>query len=477
MMNLPLFSFLVPIVISIIILVDSTLGIYETIPSSNHDGDFFSERSSYNLNSKLCSPSSNINKNCTRRRATTSNCGVWSQTCSEEVLSLARRPEMADWLKRIRRTIHQNPELAFQEFETSQLIRNELDLMDVSYRYPLATTGIRAWIGTGGPPFVAVRADMDALPIQEAVEWEYKSKNVGKMHACGHDAHVAMLIGAAKILKTREHLLKGTVILLFQPAEEAGNGAKRMIGDGALENVEAIFAVHVSHEHPTAIIGSRPGPLLAGCGFFRAVVSGKKGRAGNPHHSVDPVLAAAAAVISLQGIVSREANPLDSQVVSVTAFNGGNNLDMIPDSVVLGGTFRAFSNTSFYEVLQRIKEVIVEQARVYRCSATVDFFEKEYTIYPPTVNDEKMYEHVKKVAIDLLGPTNFRIVPPMMGAEDFSFYSEVVPAAFFYIGMRNETLGSTHTGHSPYFMIDEDILPIGAAAHATIAERYLIEHI
>lgn len=157
----------------------------------------------------------------------------------------------------------------------------------------------------------------------------------------------------------------------------------------------------------------------------------------------------------------------------MTTFNGGNNLDAIPDTVVIGGTFRAFSNTSFYQLLKRIEEVIVEQGRVYRCSASVDFFEKESTIYPPTVNDEKMYEHVRKVAVDLVGPANFRVVPPMMGAEDFSFFSQVVPAAFFYIGVRNETLGSVHTGHSPYFMIDEDVLPVGAAAHATIAERYL----
>ncbi|XP_057973999.1 IAA-amino acid hydrolase ILR1-like 6 isoform X2 [Malania oleifera] len=418
----------------------------------------------------------NRNSSVRRPELPSSDCGAWTEACSEAVLRVARRPETAEWLRSLRRRIHENPELAYEEFETSRLVRDELDRMEVSYRFPMAKTGIRASIGTGGPPFVALRADMDALPIQEAVEWDHKSKVAGKMHACGHDAHVAMLIGAAKILKSREHHLKGTVILLFQPAEEAGNGAKQMIRDGALEDVEAIFAVHVSHEHPTGIIGSRPGPLLAGCGFFRAVISGKRGRAGNPHRSVDPVLAASAAVISLQGIVSREANPLDSQVVSVTIFNGGNNLDMIPDTVVIGGTFRAFSNTSFYQLLQRIEEVIVEQASVFRCSATVDFFEKEYTIYPPTVNNEHMYEHVKKVATDLLGARNFRVVSPMMGAEDFSFYSEVVPAAFFYIGIMNETLGSVHTGHSPYFMIDEDVLPVGAAAHAAIAERYLNEH-
>ncbi|XP_077213498.1 IAA-amino acid hydrolase ILR1-like 6 [Tasmannia lanceolata] len=401
---------------------------------------------------------------------------LWNKGDSEEILSLATRQDTVDWIKGLRRKIHENPELAYEEIETSRLIREELDKMGVSYRFPLAETGVKAIIGTGYPPFVALRADMDALPIQEAVEWEHKSKIPGKMHACGHDAHVAMLLGAAKILKTREHLLEGTAVLLFQPAEEAGIGAKRMIEDGALENVEAIFAVHVSHEHPTSVIGSRPGPLLAGCGFFKAVISGKEGRAGSPHRSVDPILATSAAVISLQNIVSREANPLDSQVVSVASFSGGDNLNLIPESVVIGGTFRAFSNASFYQVRKRIEEVIVEQARVYRCKATVDFFEKEHRFYPPTVNDELMTEHVRKVAIDLLGSENFRVVTPMMGAEDFSFYSEVVPAAFFYIGVRNETLGSTHTGHSPYFMIDEDVLPTGAAVHAAIAERYLNEN-
>lgn len=256
-------------------------------------------------------------------------------------------------------------------------------------------------------------------------------------------------------------LVQGTVKLLFQPAEESGAGAKRMIEDGALEGVEAIFAVHVSHEHPTSVIGSRTGALLAGCGFFKALIRGGR----------DPVLAAASTVISLQGLVSREADPLDSQVVSVAVVNSGGGSDDA-STFVLGGTFRAFSNASFYQLRRRIEEVITLQARVHGSEASVDFFEDQ-SFYPPTVNDARAYEHVKRVARELLGDAAYRDVPPMMGAEDFSFYSQAIPAGFYYVGVRNETLGSVHTGHSPYFMIDEDVLPTGAAVHAAIAERYL----
>ncbi|KAK9167540.1 hypothetical protein Scep_002731 [Stephania cephalantha] len=454
---------------------DLNQGFQFFIDNTNVD-DFFNNNKNDSLSSSFQISSSNSTSTITTTPTTTT-----TRLLSPSILEIARLPETIEWIKSIRREIHEYPELAYEEFETNRLIRRELDRMGVGYRLsPMAETGIRASVGTGGPPFVAIRADMDALPIQELVEWEHKSKVAGKMHACGHDAHVAMLLGAAKILKNREYHLKGTVVLLFQPAEEAGIGAKRMIEDGALEDVEAIFAAHVSHQHPTSVIGSRPGPLLAGCGFFRAVITRMRVESAShttPH--VDTILAASAAVISLQNIVSREANPLDSQVVSVASFNGGgNDMDMTdPKTVVLGGTFRAFSNASIHQIRRRIEEVIVEQASVYRCTATVDFFEKKQPIYPPTVNDEKMYEHVKKVAVDLLGPNNFNVVPPMMGAEDFSFYSEVVPAsAFFYIGIRNETLGSIHSGHSPYFMIDENALPVGAAVHAAIAERYLNEH-
>ncbi|EPS73983.1 hypothetical protein M569_00763, partial [Genlisea aurea] len=386
-----------------------------------------------------------------------------------EIMRLARTPEIVNWMKSVRRKIHQNPELAFEEHETSRLIRSELDRLDIAYRFPLAKTGIRAVVGTGNPPYVALRADMDALPIQEAGDWEHKSANAGKMHACGHDAHVAMLVGAARILKAREQQLKGTVVLLFQPAEEAGNGAKRMIRDGALENVDAIFTMHVSHLLPTGVMGSRQGALLAGCGFFKAVIKAGKGS--------NAFLAASAAVISLQGIVSRESDPLESQVVSVTFIKSRDGTGTgTPAQAELGGTVRAFSKENFRLLFRRIEEVMVAQSEVYGCSATVDFFGGSDAVYPPTTNDNKMYEHMKKTALRLVGTDNFRVVEPLMGAEDFSFYSELVPAVFLFIGIRNESVGSVHSVHTPHFMIDENALPLGAAIHAAMAETYLYEH-
>ncbi|KAF6156623.1 hypothetical protein GIB67_014602 [Kingdonia uniflora] len=432
-----------------------------------------------------------------------------SSLIKDEIIRLANLPETVNWLKKIRREIHEYPELAFEEFKTSAVIRRELDEMGVKYRWPVAHTGVVATIGSGSPPFVALRADMDALPIQEMVEWEHKSNIDEKMHACGHDAHATMLLGAAKILQKFRNTLQGTAILIFQPAEERGVGAQKMIEEGALENVEAIFCIHTSTTHPTGVVASRRGEFLAGCGGFEAKITGKGGHAAIPQCTIDPILATATSIISLQNIVSREINPLDSQVVTVAKIEAGNAFNVMPDFAKITGSFRAFNKKSYNALRDRIKaeanprfsrawpqtQVIqtdvwqlfsypsslsyslsgyVAQAAVNRCTAEVNFLE-ECPAIPPTVNDESVYEHMVHVSSEILGASNIRVSSSFMGSEDFAFFLEHVPGTIILIGARNDEAGHIHPAHSPYFTIDENVLPIGAAIHASFAHSYLMK--
>ncbi|XP_029116635.1 IAA-amino acid hydrolase ILR1-like 7 isoform X2 [Elaeis guineensis] len=351
-----------------------------------------------------------------------------------ELLESAREPEFFDWMTSIRRRIHQHPELGFEEYKTSELIRSELDALGIEYSWPVAKTGIVASVGSGASPLFALRADMDALPLQ------------------------------------------GTVKLIFQPGEEGRAGAYHMLQEGALEDVQAIFGIHVEPSLSTGAIASRPGPLLAASGRFTATIKGKGGHAAFPHTTIDPILPASFAILSLQQLVSRESDPLESRVVSVGFVRAGEALNVIPDSVTFGGTFRSMKTEGFTHLSKRIKEVIETQAAVHRCTAIVEFSEKTGMPYPATVNDEGMYAHAKRVGEDLVGVTSVRHCPPTMGAEDFSFYSQKMPSAFFWLGIKNETLGSTYPLHSPYFFMDEQALPIGAALHAAVAMVYLDNH-
>ncbi|MPW39768.1 amidohydrolase [Thermococcus sp. 101 C5] len=359
-----------------------------------------------------------------------------------------------------RRDFHMYPELGYEEERTSKIV--EEHLREWGYIIKRVGTGIIADIGEGEKT-IALRADMDALPVQEENDVPYKSKIPGKMHACGHDAHTAMLLGAAKIIAEHRDELPNRVRLIFQPAEEGGNGALKMIEGGALEGVNAIFGLHVWMELPSGVVGIREGPFMAGVGRFDVEILGKGGHGASPHETIDPIPIAAQAVLAFQTIISRNLNPLESGVVSVGSIKAGEAFNVIPERVYMSGTYRFFTPETKSLVEKRIEEILKGITLANNASYKLKIEE----VGPPTINNPQMASLAKRVAQNL--ELKVEEVPKTMGAEDFAFYLQKVPGAFIALGIRNEEKGIVYPHHHPKFDVDEDVLHLGTALEVGLA--------
>ncbi len=377
----------------------------------------------------------------------------------EKIQALARQfhHEMIE----IRRHLHQHPELSYVEFETSKYIQEQLTHIGIPFTV-MATTGVVGIIKGKNPDkkIIALRADIDALPIQEANDISYKSKKDGIMHACGHDVHTTCLLGAAKILHALQHEWEGTVKLIFQPGEEKNpGGASIMIKEGVLENPkpQAIYALHV---HPGLTLGQlsfRSGMVMASADELYFTIKGKGGHAAAPHLATDPILIGSHLVTSLQQVISRNKNPLYPSVLSITSFQGGSTTNVIPHEVKLMGTFRAMDETwrsEAHHLIERISHQVVESMGG-KLELHID------KGYPVVYNDEALTENARVWASQYMGAEHVEETEMRMGAEDFGYYAQEIPGCFFRLGVMNKEKGIIHGVHTPQFNIDEDAIEIG----------------
>jgi IAA-amino acid hydrolase len=376
------------------------------------------------------------------------------------------------WIIEKRRTIHQHPELMYEEFETSKLVQETLSDLNIEYENDIAITGVVGTIGDGTGPCIALRADMDALPIHEETDIDFRSKIDGKMHACGHDCHTAMLLGAARLLKENEKEIKGTIKLIFQPAEEGGAGGKMMRDQGVLQNpqVEQIYALHVAGTMPMGTLASREGTILAATSTVNILVKGNGGHAAAPHQTIDPVITGAKIIVELQTIISRELNPLESGVISITMIKGGNASNVIPSNMEMEGTIRSLTLEGILKLQKRVKELAEGIAIANRCEAEVSFPGNDY---PPTMNAAECWDLGKSSAEEILGKENVSEMSPIMGGEDFAYYTQEIPGCFSFLGVGNPDMAAIYDVHHPMFKVDEEALSLGAAIHVNSAFKAL----
>lgn len=373
----------------------------------------------------------------------------------------------------IRRHLHQNPELSFAEYKTSAFVKSQLDALGISWS-AMADTGIVALIKGDQPSesVIALRADMDALPIVEANDVPYKSQNVGVMHACGHDVHTSSLLGAAKIFQQLKSEFGGTIKLIFQPGEEKlPGGANVMIKEGVLENPKpsAVIGQHVMPLIDAGKIGIRSGKYMASTDELHVTVTGKGGHAAQPQENIDPVVITAHIIIALQQVVSRIADPRTPTVLSFGKIIANGATNVIPNEVKLEGTFRTMDEAWRAKAHKRMKKIAEGIAESMGGSCDFNIVNG----YPFLINEEKLAAEVKSFAVEYLGNENILDIDIWMAAEDFSYYSQAADACFYRLGTRNEAMGITSSVHTPTFDIDENALKIGAGLMAYTALRRL----
>jgi amidohydrolase len=382
---------------------------------------------------------------------------------------LDRALALKEKLIAMRRHIHQNPELGFREFKTSQYVSEQLTALGIEHQRGIAKTGIVATLGDGNGPTVALRADMDALPIREANDVPYKSQIEGVMHACGHDAHTAMLLGAAELLSKEK--LNGTVRFLFQPSEEwrdAENksGGLRMVEEGALAGVEMVWGVHVASNEPSGMIFISEGPVNAASDRFSGTLVGRGGHSAHPHRSLDPVWLLSHVLPAVYGIIPRRVDPTQSAVITVSMIHVGTAANVIAPYVELVGTIRSYQPT----VRQQLHD------ELERAFALTRVWGGDYTLahpfgYPPNINHPEATQFVRNVATDLVGSERIQPKVPGMGGEDFAYMAQQAKGAFVWIGAALGDRPRPH--HNPHFDIDEAVLPVGAAMLAETVRQYL----
>jgi amidohydrolase len=386
---------------------------------------------------------------------------------SQEVEGL--RQKLIAW----RRDFHMHPELGFEEHRSAAIIADTLKTLGYQVQTGVAHTGVVGLLEGSGPgPVVMARFDMDALPITEETGAEYASQTPGLMHACGHDAHMAMGLGVATLMVQRQAKMAGTLKLVFQPAEEGMNGAEVMVKEGVLENPrpDVFLATHVWNDKPVGTIDVTPGAVMAAAEKWACTIRGEGGHGAVPHQATDPIVATAQVITALQTIVSRNTSPLETAVVTVGSVHGGDAFNVIPPQVELNGTIRTYSPQVREMVLQRMHEIVEGVASACGAQAELEIV----PLTPSVINDDQVSKVARAAAEAVVGPEHISTGERTMGSEDAAFFMEEIPGCYFFLGSANAERGLDAPHHNPHFDFDEEALPIGVAIMLRALESYLL---